>query len=127
MQILDKNKLYRLQEVAKITGIPKTSLATWARTGRIEATRLGKIWHMTSQQVEKLMHQGTVQEPSEPDALQDIDLSGLEIRITSVIERTTGKRIQDYDRDEILSILEDFARIIIEGRTKKPDLIPEEE
>lgn len=123
MQKLDKNKLYRLAEVAEITNIPKTSLATWARTGRIEATRLGKIWHMTAAQIEKFWKEGTFQQPQEPDLLENIDLSELEIRITGLIERTTGKRLPDYERDEVLSILEDFAKIIISGKTEVPGFL----
>lgn len=121
MEKLDGNKLYRLQEVAAFTGIPKTSLAVWARTGQIEATRLGKVWHMTGAQVEKFLRQGTFQQ--EPE--DTIDLREIEIRIAALVEKVTGKPLEDDDRDELLDILEDFMRAAIAGRTEAPPPVQE--
>ena len=124
MEKLDGNKLYRLQEVAEFTGIPKTSLAVWARTGQIEATRLGKVWHMTGAQVEKFLRQGTFQQEPE-DVLKDIDLTDIECRITDLVQEVTGKTLEDPQRDELLSILEDFMRAAVTGRTEAPKPIEE--
>lgn len=124
MEKLDGNKLYRLQEVAEFTGIPKTSLAVWARTGQIEATRLGKVWHMTGAQVEKFLRQGTFQQEPE-DVLKDIDLREIEIRIADLVEKVTGKPLEDDDRDELLDILETYMRAAITGRTEAPPPVQE--
>ncbi len=57
----EDGKFYRLQVVADAMGIPKPSLAAWARSGQVKAVKLGRDWHMTGEAVKELMTHGTIE------------------------------------------------------------------
>lgn len=117
MQSLDENKLYRLQEVAELTGESARNLRDWAWMGRIRAQKVGRSWRMNAEQIRQFIDGGTKPKPTkvelmpEPeDVLEGIDLREIEIRITDLIQEITGTILEDPQRDELLSILEDFMR-----------------
>ena len=58
---IEEGKLYRISEVAEMLGIPKSSLARWARTGELPAKKLGRNWHLTGAEVKALAQNGTIQ------------------------------------------------------------------
>jgi len=57
----EQDRLYSTQEVADITGIPRVSLAMYARQGRIKAVKVGKNWRMKGSEVTAFLEKGTMQ------------------------------------------------------------------
>lgn len=112
MQSLDENKLYKLQEVAELTGESARNLRDWAWMGRIEAQKVGRSWRMNAEQIRQFIDGGTRPKSAKVEPMPEpgLDLREIEIRITDLIEEVTGKTLEDPQRDELLSILEDFMR-----------------
>lgn len=115
-----QNKLYTLTEVAEITGLSARNLRDWAYAGRVAAMKRGRQWYMNQSQIRKLLEDDSMDQEPDPDVLEDIDLVDFECRISSLVEHITGKPMDNDDRDELLSILEDYMRAAITGRTEKP-------
>jgi excisionase family DNA binding protein len=61
----EQDRLYSTQEVADITGIPRVSLAMYARQGRIKAVKVGKNWRMKGSEVTAFLEKGTMQKTGE--------------------------------------------------------------
>ena len=112
MAELDETKLYRLDEVAEITELSARNLRDWAWMGRIEAQKVGREWRMNANQIRLLIGEGT----RAKDVMQNIDLTGIESRITDLIQGITGKTLEDSQRAELLSILQDYMRIALTGK-----------
>lgn len=112
MKLQEEVKLYTLDEVANMTGLKQSNLRYWAAEGKIQAQKVGRQWRLTAEQV-RLLANGT------KDTMQDIDLTDIECRITSLVEKVTGKQLEDDDREELLDILETFMRAALTGKTEK--------
>lgn len=61
---IQETRFYRLSEVSTLTGIPHSTLNTYARQGKIRAAKMGKIWRMNGESVKKLLEYGT-EEPKQ--------------------------------------------------------------
>ena len=61
MTVIDDNRFYKMSEVAKITGISQFMLAKYAREGRLNATRTGKLWRMSGEAVKEFLKNGTIE------------------------------------------------------------------
>lgn len=55
----EPDRMYSTQEIADITGIPRVSLAMYARQGRIKAVKVGKNWRMMGREVTDFLNGGT--------------------------------------------------------------------
>jgi excisionase family DNA binding protein len=69
---LEQDKLYKLSEVSKITNIPQSTLAKYARESRIKATKFGKIWRMSGEWVKEFMEHGTENPEEKHQKIHDL-------------------------------------------------------
>lgn len=127
--VLQENRLYTLSEVAQITGLSARNLRIWAAEGSMKAQKAGRQWYLNASQIRELAGRGTQEsvkaEEPETDPLEHIDLTDIECRLADLYERKTGKTLDNDDRDELLSILEDFMRAAVTGRTEAPPPVQE--
>lgn len=63
----EQDRLYSTQEIEDITGIPRVSLALYARQGRIKAVKIGKNWHMKGSEVISFLERGTAQKTAKEE------------------------------------------------------------
>lgn len=59
----EPERMYSTQEISDITGIPRVSLAMYARQGRIKAVKVGKNWKMLGAEVTRFLDSGTKEKP----------------------------------------------------------------
>ena len=121
-----QNKLYTLTEVAEITGLSARNLRDWASAGRVAAMKRGRQWYMNQSQIRKLLEDDSMEQEPESDVLENIDLADIEVRIADLYTRITGKMLDNDDRNEILSILEDYMRIALEGSNLPRPIEPDD-
>ena len=121
-----QNKLYTLTEVAEITGLSARNLRDWAYAGRVAAMKRGRQWYMNQSQIRKLLEDDSMEQEPESDVLENIDLADIEVRIADLYTRITGKMLDNDDRNEILSILEDYMRIALEGSNLPRPIEPDD-
>ena len=67
---LDTLRTYKLSEVSSMTGIPQTTLSRWAREGKIEVLKTGRLWRMTAYAIQHLLENGTI-DPGDESKLLD--------------------------------------------------------
>lgn len=107
---LEKNRLYSLADVAEMTGLKLSNLRIWANNGEIQAQKVGRAWYLSSKQIKTLLG-----ESEREQVLENIDLTDIECRITDLIQKITGRQLEDDDRDELLDILETYMQIALTG------------
>lgn len=115
---LERNRLYSLADVAEMTGLKLSNLRIWVNHGGIQAQKVGRQWYLNYTQVRELLG-----ETEREQVLENIDLTEIECRITTLIERVTGKLLDDEDRDELLDILESYMEIALTGKTEPPGFL----
>ena len=123
MPELEENRLYSLDEVARITGLSARNLRTWAASGDVAALKRGRQWYLNAAQIRYLIGQGS----NPDDTLKDIDLTDIECRLTDLLQKLTGKELENDDRDELLDILETFMRAALTGKTEIPSTLDPED
>lgn len=117
--MIDENRLYSLAEVADITGLKLSNLRIWANNGGLVAKKMGRAWYLTGRQVNAILGVEPGEQIEPGDVLKDIDLREIEIRIADLVEKVTGKPLEDDDRDELLDILETYMRIARTGENEE--------
>lgn len=51
-------KLYRLKEVEAVVGLGTKTLGKWIREGKVKGIRMGRLWYMTEEEVQRILKEG---------------------------------------------------------------------
>ena len=56
---IQEDKLYKLTEVCKITGIGRSTANLYAQQGVLKCIKIGKVWRMKGKDLKELLEHGT--------------------------------------------------------------------
>lgn len=56
---IQEDKLYKLTEVCKITGIGRSTANLYAQQGVLKCIKIGKVWRMKGKDLKDLLEHGT--------------------------------------------------------------------
>ena len=58
---IQEDKLYKLTEVCKITGIGRSTANLYAQQGVLKCIKIGNVWRMKGKDLKELLEHGTEQ------------------------------------------------------------------
>lgn len=62
---VDVARLYSVSEVAQVVGMPQTSVRTWLDSGQLHGVKMGKVWRVHGDELQRLLREGTRPESEE--------------------------------------------------------------
>lgn len=56
---MNEFKTYTLEEVSDILKITRRTIYTYIKTGKLKATKIGKYWRVTEENLKQFLEEGT--------------------------------------------------------------------
>ncbi len=126
---IENDKLYKLSEIAELTGIPHSTLRLYARAGDVKTTRIGKLWRVRGGDILEMLGRRAEQKeqkeddsplwdsdetaPEPPENVYDVECAAAEL-----IEKLIGREPTDEERNDLLDFIRLFMRV---SRTVSPE------